>query len=112
MTYIDMHHMAQALHLAFDVDIVASLYEKPTLVIDTSFGSTVGVVGHTPLYESDSRSHVELLQPHIASVIDEAGLQPADIQRIVVGTGAFTGCVLESCLPGLLRSQQVLNSWV
>lgn len=93
MTYISVNHMAQALHLAFDVDIIASLYDKPTLVIDTSFGSTVGVVGHAPLYEADSRSHVELLQPHIASVVEEAGLKPADIQRVVVGTGPapFTG---------------------
>ena len=93
MTYISVNHMAQALHLAFDVDIIASLYDKPTLVIDTSFGSTVGVVGHAPLYEADSRSHVELLQPHIASVVEESGLKPADIQRVVVGTGPapFTG---------------------
>ncbi|WP_257639529.1 tRNA (adenosine(37)-N6)-threonylcarbamoyltransferase complex dimerization subunit type 1 TsaB [Alloscardovia macacae] len=85
--------MAQALHMGFDADVVTSLYSSPTLVIDTSFGATVGVVGYTPVYEADSRSHVELLQPRIAQVIDEAGLQAADIQRVVVGTGPapFTG---------------------
>ncbi|WP_018143507.1 tRNA (adenosine(37)-N6)-threonylcarbamoyltransferase complex dimerization subunit type 1 TsaB [Alloscardovia criceti] len=93
MTYIDVAHMVQALHLGFDIDAITHLYSEPTLVIDTSFGATVGVIGHSPLYEADSRSHVELLQPHIAQVIDEAGLQPQDIQRIVVGTGPapFTG---------------------
>ena len=32
-----------------------------TLVIDTSYGSTVGVVGHEPIVETDSRTHVEKL---------------------------------------------------
>lgn len=30
-----------------------------TLVIDTSFGSTVGITGHEPICEQDSRTHVE-----------------------------------------------------
>lgn len=93
MTFITAAHMVQALHLLYDADIVTSLYSEPTLVIDTSFGSTVGVVGYKPLYEPDSRSHVELLQPHIAQVLDDARLKPSDIKRIVVGTGPapFTG---------------------
>lgn len=67
--------------------------QTPTLVIDTSFGSTVGVVGHQAIIESDSRSHVERLQPNIARAVAEAGLDPAAITRIVVGTGPapFTG---------------------
>lgn len=64
-----------------------------TLVIDTSYGSTVGVVGHEPIIETDSRTHVERLQPNIARAIGDAGLTPADIDTIVVGTGPapFTG---------------------
>ncbi len=65
----------------------------PTLVIDTSFGATVAVVGHEPHYEPDSRSHVEKLEPAISRVVEQAGLTPSDIRRIVVGTGPapFTG---------------------
>lgn len=63
------------------------------LVIDTSFGLTIGVVGHAPLHESDSRSHVEKIEPFIARSIEEAGLEPSDISTVVVGTGPapFTG---------------------
>lgn len=65
----------------------------PTLVIDTSFGATVGIVGREPHHEPDSRAHVEKLQPAIADVVAQAGLKPGDIRRIVVGTGPapFTG---------------------
>lgn len=64
-----------------------------TLVIDTSYGSTVGVVGHEPIVETDSRTHVEKLQVNIARAMDAAGLGPADISCIVVGVGPapFTG---------------------
>ena len=64
-----------------------------TLVIDTSYGSTVGVVGHEPIVETDSRTHVEKLQVNIARAMDAAGLGPADIGCIVVGVGPapFTG---------------------
>ncbi len=64
-----------------------------TLVIDTSFGATVAVVGNNPHYESDSRSHVEKLQPNIAYAIKAAGLQPSEISTIIVGNGPapFTG---------------------
>lgn len=67
--------------------------DVPTLVIDTSFGATVAVVGREPHYEPDSRSHVEKLEPAISRVVEDAGLGPADIGRIVVGTGPapFTG---------------------
>ena len=93
MTFIDMNHMAQALHLGFDTDVIADLYQQPTVVIDTSYGLTVGVVGYAPLYEADSRSHIELIQPLIDKAVTGAGLQPHDIQRIIVGTGPapFTG---------------------
>jgi tRNA threonylcarbamoyl adenosine modification protein YeaZ len=64
-----------------------------TVVIDTSYGSTVGVVGHEPVAEHDSRTHVERLQVDIATAIEEAGLRSSDIERIVVGIGPapFTG---------------------
>lgn len=64
-----------------------------TLVIDTSFGSTVGVAGHEPIVETDSRTHVEKLQGNIARVVADAGLKPSDLDEIVVGVGPapFTG---------------------
>ena len=64
-----------------------------TLVIDTSYGSTVGVVGHEPIVETDSRTPVEKLQVNIAQAVEQAGLQASDITRIVVGVGPapFTG---------------------
>ncbi|MBT1160900.1 tRNA (adenosine(37)-N6)-threonylcarbamoyltransferase complex dimerization subunit type 1 TsaB [Bifidobacterium sp. SO1] len=64
-----------------------------TLVIDTSYGSTVGIVGREPIVETDSRTHVERLQVNIARAIDDAGLAPSDIETIVVGIGPapFTG---------------------
>ncbi len=64
-----------------------------TLIIDTSFGSTVGIVGHEPIIETDSRTHVERLQVNISKVVEDAGLKPSDIKRVVVGVGPapFTG---------------------
>lgn len=64
-----------------------------TLVIDTSYGSTVGIVGHDPIIETDSRTHVERLQANIARAAAGAGLEPGRIERIVVGVGPapFTG---------------------
>ena len=64
-----------------------------TLIIDTSFGSTVGIVGHEPIVETDSRTHVERLQVNIAKVVENAGLKTSDIDRVVVGVGPapFTG---------------------
>ena len=64
-----------------------------TLIIDTSFGSTVGIVGEEPIVETDSRTHVERLQVNIAKVVEDAGLKPSDIDRVVVGVGPapFTG---------------------
>jgi tRNA threonylcarbamoyladenosine biosynthesis protein TsaB len=64
-----------------------------TLVIDTSYGSTVGVVGHEPVYEPDSRTHVERLQLNIAQACRQAELEPSDLDQIVVGVGPapFTG---------------------
>ncbi|MFT8358009.1 tRNA (adenosine(37)-N6)-threonylcarbamoyltransferase complex dimerization subunit type 1 TsaB [Bifidobacterium aquikefiri] len=65
----------------------------PTLVIDTSFGSTVGIVGQEPISEHDSRSHVEHLEPNINEAVSRAGLTVSDIATIVVGIGPapFTG---------------------
>lgn len=64
-----------------------------TLVIDTSYGSTVGLVGHEPIIETDSRTHVERLQVNISRACEQANIQPQDISRIIVGTGPgpFTG---------------------
>ena len=64
-----------------------------TLVIDTSYGSTVGVVGCEPIVETDSRTHVEKLQTSIACAVADAGLRASDIETIVVGVGPapFTG---------------------
>ncbi|NMM94326.1 tRNA (adenosine(37)-N6)-threonylcarbamoyltransferase complex dimerization subunit type 1 TsaB [Bifidobacterium oedipodis] len=64
-----------------------------TLVIDTSYGSTVGVVGHEPIVETDSRTHVERLQVNITRACAAAGLASNDLDRIVVGVGPapFTG---------------------
>ena len=65
----------------------------PLLVIDTSYGSTVGLPGREPCIETDSRSHVERLQVNIAKVMDQAGLSADDLRTIVVGLGPapFTG---------------------
>ena len=64
-----------------------------TLVIDTSYGSAVGIVEREPIIEADSRTHVERLQGNIARAVAEAGLQPRDLDTVVVGIGPapFTG---------------------
>ncbi|UBY93767.1 tRNA (adenosine(37)-N6)-threonylcarbamoyltransferase complex dimerization subunit type 1 TsaB [Bifidobacterium pseudolongum] len=64
-----------------------------TLVIDTAYGSTVGIVGHEPIQEHNSRTHVERLQVDIAAACTQAGITPHDLDRIIVGTGPapFTG---------------------
>lgn len=64
-----------------------------TLIIDTSYGSTVGVVGYKPIVETDSRTHVEKLQVNIDSAVKNAGLELNQIDEIVVGVGPapFTG---------------------
>lgn len=72
-----------------------------TLVIDTSYGSTVGVVGHEPIVETDSRTHVEKLQVNIAQAVEQAGLQASDITRIVVGRR--TGAIHRACAPASSR---------
>ena len=50
-----------------------------TLVIDTSFGSTVGIVGREPIVETDSRTHVEKLQVNIARAVEEARIEISDV---------------------------------
>lgn len=64
-----------------------------TLVVDTSFGSTVGVLVHDPIVETDSQTHVERLQVNIGKVVRSAGLEPGDLDNIIVGVGPapFTG---------------------
>lgn len=64
-----------------------------TLVIDTSYGSTVGIVGHEPISETDSRTHVERLQADIDAAFHRASANPHDLERIIVGIGPapFTG---------------------
>lgn len=82
-----------------------------TLVIDTSYGSTVGVVGHEPIVETDSRTHVEKLQVNIAQAVEQAGLQASDITRIVVGVGPapFTGLRAGIVAAKALASPQARN---
>lgn len=67
--------------------------DTPLLVIDTSYGSTVGLPERESCIETDSRSHVERLQVNIAKVMDQAGLSADDLKTIVVGLGPapFTG---------------------
>lgn len=64
-----------------------------TLVVDTAFGSWVGVVGGDSVGEADSRTHVESLSRDISRALSEAGLVPSRIDRIVVGLGPapYTG---------------------
>lgn len=63
------------------------------LVIDTSYGSCVGIVGCSPIVEADSRCHVEKLQVNISRAISDAGLDYGDLDTVIVGTGPapFTG---------------------
>ena len=51
------------------------------------------MVGHDPIVETDSRTHVEKLQVNIATTVEQAGLKPENIDRIIVGIGPapFTG---------------------
>lgn len=65
----------------------------PTLVIDTSYGLTVALVGHKPLHIADSRAHVEKLTPAVSQVLGQEGLTPSDVRTVVVacGPGPFTG---------------------
>lgn len=67
--------------------------EENTLIIDTSYGSTVGILGHEPIVCTDSHTHVEQLQANIATVVEQAGLTPQDLDKIIVGVGPapFTG---------------------
>lgn len=64
-----------------------------TLIIDTSYGSTVGVVGYEPIVETDSRTHVERLQLNVDRALKTAGLVAHDLDMIMVGVGPapFTG---------------------
>ncbi len=63
------------------------------LVIDTSYGSCVGIIGCSPIVEADSRCHVEKLQVNIDRAISDAGLGYGDLDTVIVGTGPapFTG---------------------
>lgn len=66
---------------------------EPVLVIDTSFGLSIGVVGEEPAHEADSRSHVEKIEPFIAKVLADAKVRPQEVKTVIVGTGPapFTG---------------------
>lgn len=72
------------------------------LAIDTSGGTTVGIVDvpdsgapHEVAVRTtdDARSHVEALTPLIAACLEESGTAVADLDAVVVGTGPapFTG---------------------
>ena len=68
-----------------------------TLAIDTSGGTHVAVLrGDAVLARAeraDARGHAENLAPLVAAALDEAGLVPADVTGVAVGTGPapFTG---------------------
>ena len=64
-----------------------------TLVVDTAYGSCVGIVGCDPVIEADSRTHVESLVPDIRRALSAAGRRPSDVDRVVVGLGPapYTG---------------------
>ena len=64
-----------------------------TLVIDTTYGLTVGLVGQKPLHEDDSRSHVEKLERNVEKCLTDACCAPSDVNNVVVmtGPGPFTG---------------------
>jgi tRNA threonylcarbamoyladenosine biosynthesis protein TsaB len=72
------------------------------LAIDTSGGTTVGVVeapdggGLAEIschLNPDPRGHVEALAPMIERALEDAGVRPSDIDAVVAGTGPapFTG---------------------
>ena len=72
------------------------------LAIDTSGGTTVGVVEaadsgemveHAVAVNPDARGHVEALAPMIQTVLADSGMRARDVDVVVVGTGPapFTG---------------------
>lgn len=72
------------------------------LAIDTSGGTTVGVVEvaesgemveRTARVNPDPRGHVEALSPMIAEALAQAGMASSDVDAVAVGTGPapFTG---------------------
>jgi len=70
----------------------------PTLALDTSAGTAVAVVDDDGVVlatdgESTTRRHAERLAPLVEAVLGRAGLRPADLTAVVVGTGPapFTG---------------------
>ena len=79
-----------------------------TLVIDTSYGSTVGMVGHDPIVETDSRTHVEKLQVNIATTVEQAGLKPENIDRIIVAAKALAFATGAQLIGQNVLSPQVL----
>jgi tRNA threonylcarbamoyl adenosine modification protein YeaZ len=66
---------------------------KNILVIDSSYALTVGIAGYEPLFEPDTRSHVERITPMIEQALSVAGLQSSDITDVVCasGPGPYTG---------------------
>lgn len=67
--------------------------QVPTLVIDTTYGLTTGLVGEKPFHETDSRSHIERLQALVAKALARDKFYPSELTRIIVmtGPGPFTG---------------------
>lgn len=67
--------------------------QVPTLVIDTTYGLTTGLVGEKPFHETDSRSHIERLQALVAKALSRDKFYPSELTRIIVmtGPGPFTG---------------------
>ncbi|MBR6439908.1 MAG: tRNA (adenosine(37)-N6)-threonylcarbamoyltransferase complex dimerization subunit type 1 TsaB, partial [Aeriscardovia sp.] len=61
-----------------------------TLLIDTTYFLTVGVLGQSPLWVESSTDHVEKLEPLAARALQEAGGRVERIEAMV-GPGPFTG---------------------
>lgn len=66
---------------------------SPTLMIDTSYGLTVAVVGNEPHHIADSRAHVEKLTVTIEDALSQAHISAQDVKTVVAasGPGPFTG---------------------
>lgn len=61
-----------------------------TLLIDTTYFLTVGILGHRPFCEESSTDHVEKIAPLAARAMEEAGGKVEKIE-VMAGPGPFTG---------------------